>query len=230
MKYISLLLITFLFFSCEKNDEISIDSESLLVGYWANAVYNNEEITFSRNAALPDNEYGIAFEKNGNFTEKSSGFCGTPPLSFFNIEGTWEAENTLIKINTSQSNNSNYNWRIISLSEAKLIVKRELSEQEKEHRELMKLFNEFNSMSNNFKCIEAKDWDFVAYGSKACGGPQGFVAYNTKIDVTIFLNKVKIYTDAEKAFNIKWEITSTCDNPQAPKNIECKNGYPNLVY
>jgi hypothetical protein len=35
-------------------------------------------------------------------------------------------------------------------------------------------------------------------GSKACGGPTGFVAYSLKLNTTEFLDKVKKYTNYQK--------------------------------
>jgi hypothetical protein len=44
---------------------------------------------------------------------------------------------------------------------------------------------------------------FTSIGSKACGGPTGFVAYSLKLNTTEFLDKVKKYTIIKK-FNTKW--------------------------
>ena len=231
IKYIFLITIGFLLLSsCEKNDEISIDSENLLIGYWANAAYDNEETTFSRVAALPDNDYAIAFENTKKFTERTSGFCGTPPLSYFNVEGIWETENSLIKIENPHYFPTYLSWRIVSLTEDKLTIKRELSQQETEHRALMSLFNEFYELAYSASCVDAANWDYVGYGSKACGGFQGYIAYSKNIDVALFLEKVKAYSEEENEFNIKWGVTSTCDVIPEPKSIECKNGFPVLIY
>lgn len=223
------LLSVFTFFSCETNQEIAIDSDNLLLGNWIEPIYNGEETTFKRGNSLPSEAYGISFKISGNFTERTSGWCGTPPLTYFNIDGNFELEDTLIKIYTNNYP-SNYAWRIVSLTETELVVKRELTEQEKEHRKLMVIFDEISTLSYSISCTNSNNWNFTAYGAKACGGPQGYIAYSNEIDVPSFLQKIATYTQAEKDYNVKWGIVSDCSSPNEPKSIECKNGYPSLKY
>lgn len=224
------LLVFFVAFLCScENNEINIDTNNLLLGFWATPTYEGETTTFKRVNSLPKDAYGISFTKNGDFIEHTSGWCGTPPLSFFNVEGSYQLENGLIYIST-QSYPSNYSWRIVSLTEDELVVKIELSEQEIEHRALMDLFNEIQNLSYSVSCSVATDWNFVAYGSKACGGPQGYIAYSSKINTTTFLQKIETYTQAEKDFNIKWGIISNCSLAAMPTSVACQNGLPTLIY
>jgi hypothetical protein len=222
------VLVVTAFFSCESN-EIEIDTINLLYGTWVEPTYNNETTTFKRGATLPKEAYGVAFNKDGIFTEKTSGWCGTPPLSFFNIEGTFQLENTLISI-TTQSYPTNYAWRIVALTKEKLVIKREVTAQEIEHSALMDLFIEIENLTYAETCSIASDWTFVAYGSKACGGPKGYIAYSKNIDTASFLEKIEKYTKAEKEFNIKWSIISDCSLAAVPITVECQNGYPTLIY
>ena len=228
MKKLIILFFIVSLFSCESNNKI-IDPDNLLIGSWINPAYNNEEMTFTRANTIPSDSYGISFKEDGSFLEHTSGWCGTPPLTFFNIDGNWLLEDSLIKI-TTQYYPSNYQWRIISLTEEKLVVKRELSEQEVDHRNLMDMFDEISNLAYSVSCTDANNWTFTAYGSKACGGPQGFLPYSTQIDTVAFLQKVEAYTEAERLYNIKWSIISTCDLPSTPNRVECQNGYPVLKY
>ena len=150
-------------------------------------------------------------------------------LSFFNVEGSYQLENGLIHIST-QSYPTNYSWRIVSLTEQELVVKIELSEQEIEHRSLMDLFTEIETLSYSVSCANATDWNFVAYGSKACGGSQGYIPYSKNIDTVLFLEKIAQYTNAENEYNIKWGIASDCSITNPPTSVECQNGYPTLIY
>jgi hypothetical protein len=225
-------IIAFLFlvslFSCEDN-EVIIDANNLLIGTWLDPVYEGETTTFKRGNSLPNDAYGISFHKNGGFIERTSGWCGTPPLTFFNIEGVFDLENTLVSIST-ESYPANYAWRIITLTEQELVVKRELTAQEVEYRSLMDLFNEIQELSSSVSCSDATNWLFTAYGSKACGGSQGYIAYSTEIDTNDFLNKIEIYTQAEKTFNVRWGIISDCSIASVPVSVECENGIPTLKY
>lgn len=228
MKKIITLLFFATLFSCDNNEPI-IDSDNLLLGVWLEPVYDGETTTFKRGNSLPKEAYGILFNVNGGFIEKTSGWCGTPPLSFFNIEGTFQLENTLVHISTSSYPN-NYAWRIIALTETELVIKREITEQEKEHRELMILFDEISTLSYSISCTNSNDWSFTSYGAKACGGPQGYIAYSNQIDTAAFLQKTATYTEAEKDYNIKWGIVSDCSVPNEPKSVECKNGIIKFNY
>ena len=227
-KNIFILLFAAIFFSCENNEAI-IDSDNLLIGFWVAPVYDGETTIFKRGNSLPNEEYGISFNENGDFIEHTSGWCGTPPLTFFNIEGSFELENTLISIST-QSYPTNYAWRIVSLTESELVVKRELTEQELDHRNLMDLFNEIQNLSYSVSCSDANDWLFTAYGAKACGGPQGFIAYSSLIDTVSFLQKIETYTQAEKDFNFKYGVVSDCSIPSTPISVACQNGFPIFKY
>lgn len=230
MSYKNILLLIFIgsLYSCENNEAI-IDADNLILGNWIEPVYDGETTTFTRGSSLPNDAYGITFKQNGDFIERTSGWCGTPPLIFSDYKGSFKIDETLVKINTEFYPNS-FQWRIITLTETELIVKRELSEQEKEHRVLMDLYNELYNLAYSEACSNVSDWTFTAFGSKACGGPQGYIAYSTKIDVASFLQKIEAYSDAEKAFNLKWGIVSDCAIANAPTSIECQNGFPTLIY
>ena len=82
----------------------------------------------------------------------------------------------------------------------------------------------------NEDCDNDENWSFTAIGSKACGGPTGFIIYSTTIDTVDFLNEVGKYTQAEAGFNEKWEIVSDCSTPRIPSAVSCVNGSLELVY
>ncbi|MEP0263404.1 hypothetical protein [Dokdonia sp.] len=82
----------------------------------------------------------------------------------------------------------------------------------------------------NEPCTDADVWDYTAYGSKACGGPQGYIAYPTTIDVDAFLILVESYTTEEAVYNANYGIVSTCDVPAEPIDIICENEEPVLIY
>lgn len=225
----SLVFFITLICACESNQQINIDEDNLLLGNWVAPVYDNETTTFTRGASLPDEGYGITFNQDGSLMERTSGFCGTPPLTFFNVNGTFSLENDLINI-SKKSYPAFYGWKILELTSEKLVVKRELSEQEKDHQVLMELFDEISNLAYGTSCSDANDWSYVGFGAKACGGPQGYLPYHKNIDVTSFLEKVEAYTSAEKEFNIKWGIVSDCAVVNPPKSIECHYEYPVFIY
>jgi hypothetical protein len=104
------------------------------------------------------------------------------------------------------------------------------STQEQEAQSLEKMHVEILSLSTSKQCENSADWAFTSIGSKACGGPTGFVAYSLKLNTTEFLDKVKKYTNYQKKFNTKWGVISTCDVSPSPTSIECVNGKVQLIY
>lgn len=224
-----ILALVFLFFACTENTEIPVNKDDLLLGSWVNATHKNDTLTLKRVNALEKNSYGVTFKENNVFIQRTSGWCGTPPLTFFNLTGSFLVTENLIEVKL-QDFPGNFNWRIISLTNKKLVVKRELTNQQKDYQALRKLFMEISILSHNTTCTNGANWSFTAYGAKACGGPQGYIAYSNQIDTANFLKKVAEYTEAENQYNIKWGIVSTCDIPQKPKSVECKKGYPVFKY
>ena len=101
--------------------------------------------------------------------------------------------------------------------------------QEEDLALLLDLFEEFETMANQ-PCTDAELWEFVAFGSKACGGPQGYIASPTTIDVETFLMLVENYTTEEAIYNSNYGIVSTCDILAAPVDVICENEEAVLVY
>lgn len=227
ISFIIFMLSCFVNFNCSDSDTINIDSDNLLLGNWVEPIYDGEKITFKRANELPDESYGISFMESGDLIERSSGWCGTPPLFFSDYEGEWKIDNDLITVDQMYIP---FTWRIVSLTENELVVKYELVGQEKDYRALMDVFDEIYQLSISVSCTDENDWAYTAYGSKACGGPQGYIAYSNKIDTDAFLQKVNAYSDLEHEYNVKWSIISTCDLPSMPSGIKCENGLPILVY
>lgn len=97
-------------------------------------------------------------------------------------------------------------------------------------QKLETLMAEINAMSAQEKCENAAEWRFRPIGSKACGGPGGYVSYSVKIDTNAFIQKVNKYTAEEAAFNKKWNVVSDCRMLLPPKNVICENEKPKLVY
>lgn len=104
------------------------------------------------------------------------------------------------------------------------------STQEEEQQTLMTLFNEIETLANSVACEDATDWDFVAYGHKACGGPQGYIGYSNQIDVNAFLRLVENYTTFEREFNLRWGVASDCALVAQPSGVLCENGVAVLNY
>lgn len=102
--------------------------------------------------------------------------------------------------------------------------------QEQEAEVLSEMLSEIKGMANSETCEDATEWTYVSYGSKACGGPIGYIAYSTKINTVLFLKKVEEHRAAQSKFNEKWKIISDCSIPQEPNGVLCEDGSPALAY
>lgn len=67
---------------------------------------------------------------------------------------------------------------------------------------LQRQFKEIQDLVNSGNCSEDSQCSFMAYGSKACGGPQGYLVFSSNIDVDALQKKVKKYTEDERLYNI----------------------------
>lgn len=56
---------------------------------------------------------------------------------------------------------------------------------------LNELFVEIETLASSVDCEDADNWTYTTYGSKACGGPVGYIAYSTDIDEEVFLAKIE---------------------------------------
>ena len=84
---------------------------------------------------------------------------------------------------------------------------------------LIKAMNVLNEQ--NLKCQSDNDCNTIAYGSKACGGPNGFIVIsqkNRKLDqITTLANMSETVEDD---YNRENNINSTCDQILAPP-VKC---------
>lgn len=103
-------------------------------------------------------------------------------------------------------------------------------DQSADQKQLDHMLQEIQSLSTSVKCTEAEGWTYVAYGSKACGGPVGYIAFHTSIDTNNFLDLVEQYTFSMKAFNEKYGAISDCSVPSKPSGVECIEGKPHFTY
>ncbi|QED38575.1 hypothetical protein FK178_12985 [Antarcticibacterium arcticum] len=73
-------------------------------------------------------------------------------------------------------------------------------------------------------CSGSTDCRFIAFGSKACGGPQGYLLYSSGIDEEALKKMVAQYTAAEDKYNKANGIISDCSLPTPPSKMGCEDG------
>lgn len=118
-----MIFLSVLAFSCSK-DDIKINSDNLLIGVWNYEVYQGEAAVFTRSEEFTEN-HCYMFNTDGTLIErKNSGWCGTPPVSYANFNGTWKILNdTLINVTVGYwGGTTSYKLDIESLNSISLKV------------------------------------------------------------------------------------------------------------
>jgi hypothetical protein len=95
---------------------------------------------------------------------------------------------------------------------------------EEDLAELNSLKEEIELLVDSGVCSENSDCEYIAFGSKACGGPKAYLAFGTSINVELLQQKVATYNALETAFNQKWGIISDCAYLLPPTSVQCING------
>jgi len=116
-----LLLIIILLTACNQNED-KLNPPDPLIGYWINPEYVDDQMTLMKSSNFNENDYGIAFFEDGTLIERSSGLCGTPPITYSDFEGTWTKTNTTIDMTMINQWIDEIQWDIINLEDDKLVV------------------------------------------------------------------------------------------------------------
>jgi hypothetical protein len=127
MKTISKILLALCLFAliaCEENTDPVIDDSDLLIGYWTNPVGIDTLLKYERAVGLKEDAYSFGFKGGHTFVErKNAGWCGTPPVTFDDYQGTWARHDSLIDIDVPYwGGTAHYQWKIISLDNSSLTI------------------------------------------------------------------------------------------------------------
>ncbi len=87
--------------------------------------------------------------------------------------------------------------------------------------ELLEFKTTITAMASTSICSEEFECRFIAFGSKACGGPWEFITYTTSIDTLAFASLVAEYNQMESNYNINCNVISDCSTPQPPIGFDC---------
>ena len=89
---------------------------------------------------------------------------------------------------------------------------------------LDKQLTEINNFIATATCTNAGECRYIAYGSKACGGPQGYLLYPEGVDEVKLKKMIAKYSENEDTYNKVNEIISDCSLPNPPEKIGCEDG------
>ena len=100
-------------------------TDGTIIGCWVNQTYQTNTVTYESASALEDNAPGFCFNEDGTLVErKNVSFCGTPPITYGDFDGTWTQEGSILTMNVdSWSGNLESSWELVSVDGENLILK-----------------------------------------------------------------------------------------------------------
>lgn len=98
------------------------------------------------------------------------------------------------------------------------------SSKEEDLAELNNLQEEIELLVNSGVCTPNSGCDYIAFGSKACGGPKTYLVFSTSIDTVLLQQKVATYNALDDAFNLKYGVASDCYYVTPPPEVACIDG------
>jgi hypothetical protein len=92
------------------------------------------------------------------------------------------------------------------------------------------LQSEITALAESSVCNESVQCSYIAFGSKACGGPTSFLLYSTSINVNELTSKVAVFNQMQRDFNQKYGIISDCSIVIPPSSLVCENNKCKAIY
>jgi len=128
MKRVIILIISVLLISCEQDmvELADLGSNAGIVGTWIEDGQQGDTLFLERSGSFDKEKYGFTLNDDGTFVErKNAGWCGTPPITYDNFEGTWEAvSDSLLDITVAYWGGvMTYQIRIVSLDMEELAIR-----------------------------------------------------------------------------------------------------------
>lgn len=91
-------------------------------------------------------------------------------------------------------------------------------DQKADWAQIVALENEAKALVQTDGCSSAWDCRTAAVGSRACGGPRYYLVYCSRTtDSTALFRKLDAVAAAEREFNSRYQIVSTCEFRLPPK-------------
>jgi len=110
--------------SCEKEKIINVPLPGELAGCWINPQYNDSTVVYER-AVEFNNGPGIIFREDNSLVErKNAGFCGTPPVTYADYDGSYSVNDSIISVSVGYwGGTTEYNLGLVAVDADHLTVK-----------------------------------------------------------------------------------------------------------
>jgi len=103
-------------------------------------------------------------------------------------------------------------------------------QQDLDLKRLEDLSNEIIALVDSSVCNDESECDFVAFGSKPCGGPWGYLVFSNSIDTDELMEKVDRFNQLQNSYNIRYNIVSDCSVVMPPTSLICEDNKCKGVY
>jgi hypothetical protein len=128
MRKLAGILGILLLLGCEEDltERGNLEENAGIVGTWVEVGTEGEVKTLERSENLDPENYGFIVKNDGSFLErKNAGWCGTPPISYANFDGSWTAlSDSLLEITVGYwGGTMNYQIRVVNLEEDQLEIR-----------------------------------------------------------------------------------------------------------
>jgi len=82
---------------------------------------------------------------------------------------------------------------------------------------------------NTFSCSESVGCNYIAFGSKPCGGPRMYLVFSNTINLPQLQEMVAEYNEMDHLRNLQTNAISDCSIPTPPNEIACVNGVCTII-
>ncbi|MEZ4787200.1 MAG: hypothetical protein R2790_04830 [Flavobacterium haoranii] len=88
---------------------------------------------------------------------------------------------------------------------------------------------EITNYIGQFSCSATSTCNFIALGSKPCGGPREYLVYSNNVDQNELQQLVSEYYTMDSTRNIQTNAISDCAVVMPPENIDCIDGVCTVI-
>ena len=88
---------------------------------------------------------------------------------------------------------------------------------------------EIQNYINGFACSESVGCNYIAFGSKPCGGPRKYLLFSNSVNLIHLQEMVKNYNEMDRLHNIQTNAISDCMYAMPPTEVKCINGVCTIV-
>ncbi len=115
----TLMVVVLVAASCSSDNPTNPNGGSI-IGAWGYDSYDAETgiEAYKRQGSLSGDKSGYQFDSHGVLLVRSAGWCGTPPLTYSNYEGSWveESEDVLVLNRSDLGYTMSYKLEIVELT------------------------------------------------------------------------------------------------------------------